>query len=114
MMKKHSKMKTLILADSDKESDDSDDYQSDYSKQEDMYDEMDPDDIAALAEPITTQQDEDSHVYEEHQQLQEDSDEEEEPEEQSEDEHEPNPTTAQEQTIPENTQTTRSGRISKP
>ena len=100
--------------DSDEESDDSDDYKSDDSKQEDMYDEMDPDDIAALAEPITMQQDEDSEVSEEDQQPQEDPDEEEEPEEESEDEQDPNPTTAQEQTIPENTRTTRSGRISKP
>jgi hypothetical protein len=60
---------------------------------------MDPDAIAALNDPTTLQDDEDS----------EDSDEEEESEEESKEEQDPNPTTAEEQTIPESAQMTRSG-----
>jgi hypothetical protein len=87
-------------SDKDEDSDDSDEDDDD----EDMYDEMDPDAIAALNDPTTLQDDEDS----------EEPDEEEESEEESEEEQDPNPTTAEEQTIPENAKMTRSGRISKP
>jgi hypothetical protein len=89
-------------SDKDEESDDSDDDDDD----QDMYDKMDPDAIAALNGPTTLQDDEDI----------EDSDEEEQPqveEPDKEEEQDPNPTTAKKQTIPENTQMTRSGRISK-
>jgi hypothetical protein len=97
--------------DEHKDSDDSDDDDDD----EDMYDEMDPDAIAALNDPTTLQDDEDSEDSDEEEQPQvEEPDEEEESEEESEEEQDPNPTTAKEQTIPENAQMTRSGRISKP
>ena len=60
MMRKNLKMKTLISSDSDEETKNSDDYKSDDSKQEDMYDEMDPDAITSLSDPTTLQDDEDS------------------------------------------------------
>jgi hypothetical protein len=98
-------------SDEDEDSDDSDDDDDD----EDMYDEMDPEAIAALNDPTTLQDDEDSEDSDEEEQPQvEEPDEEEESEEESEEEQDPNPTTAEEQTIPENAQMTRSGRISKP
>jgi hypothetical protein len=98
-------------SDEDEDSDDSDDDDDD----EDMYDEMDPDAIAALNDPTTLQDDEDSEDSDEEEQPQvKEPDEEEESEEESEEEQDPNPTTAEEQTIPENAQMTRSGRISKP
>jgi hypothetical protein len=82
---------------------------------EDMYDKMDPDAIAALNDPTTLQDDEDSEDSDEEEQPQvKEPDKEEESEEESEEEQDPNPTTAKEQTIPENAQMTRSGRISKP
>jgi hypothetical protein len=98
----------------EKDSDNSDDDDDD----QDMYDKMDPDAIAALNDPTTLQDNEDS----------EDSDEEEQPQvaepDEEEESHNNNPkrrgtrsqypTTAEEQTIPENAQMTRSGRISKP
>jgi hypothetical protein len=97
--------------DEDEDSDNSDDDDDD----EDIYDEMDPDAIAALNDPTTLQDDEDSEDSDEEEQPQvEEPDEEEESEEESEEEQDPNPTTAEEQTIPENAQMTRSGRISKP
>jgi hypothetical protein len=75
-----------------------------------MYDEMDPDAIAALNDPTTLQDDEDSEDSDEEEQPQvEEPDEEEESEEESKEEQDPNPTTAEEQTIPENAQMTRSG-----
>jgi hypothetical protein len=51
---------------------------------------------------------------EEQPQVKEPDKEEESEEEESKEEHDPNPTTAEDQTIPENAQMTRSGRISKP
>jgi hypothetical protein len=98
-------------SDEDEDSDDRDDDDDD----EDMYDEMDPDAIAALNDPTTLQDDEDSEDSDEEEQPQvkEEPDEEEESEEESEEEQDPNPTTAKEQTISENAQMTRSGRISK-
>jgi hypothetical protein len=97
--------------DKDKDSDDSNDDDDD----EDMYDEMDPEAIAALNDPTTLQDDEDSEDSDEEEQPQvKEPDEEEESEEESKEEQDPNPTTAEEQTIPENAQMTRSGRISKP
>jgi hypothetical protein len=93
-------------SDEDEDSDDSDDDDDD----EDMYDEMDPEAIAALNDPTTLQDDEDSEDSDEEEQPQvEEPDEEEESEEESEEEQDPNPTTAEEQTIPENAQMTRSG-----
>jgi hypothetical protein len=94
---------------------DSNDSDDDDDDDEDMYDEMDPDAMAALNDPTTLQDDEDSEDSEEEQQPQvKEPDEEEESEEESEEEQDPNPTTAKGQTIPENAQMTRSGRISKP
>ncbi len=81
---------------------------------EDMYDEMDPDAIAALNDPTTLQDDEDNEDSDEEEQPQVKEPDEEESEEESEEEQDPNPTTAKEQTIPENARMTRSGRISKP
>jgi CO dehydrogenase/acetyl-CoA synthase beta subunit len=76
---------------------------------------MDPDAIAALNDPTTLQDDEDSEDSDDKQHPQvKEPDEEEEPEEESEEEQDPNPTTAKEQTIPENVWMTISGRISKP
>ena len=99
-------------SDEDEDSDDSDDDDDD---DQDMYDEMDPDAIAALNDPTTLQDDEDSEDSDDEEQPQvEEPDDEEESEEESEEEQDPNPTTAEEQTIPENAQMTRSGRISKP
>jgi hypothetical protein len=83
-------------SDEDEDSDDSDDDDND----EDMYDEMDPDAIAALNDPTTLQDDEDSEDSDEEEQPQvEEPDKEEEFEEESEEEQDPNPTTAEEQTI---------------
>jgi hypothetical protein len=97
------------------EDEDSDDSNDDDDDDQDMYDEMDPDAIAALNDPTTLQDDEDSKDSDDEEQLQvEEPDDEEESEEESEEEQDPNPTTAEEQTIPENAQMTRSGRISKP
>jgi hypothetical protein len=97
--------------DEDKDSHNSDDDDDD----EDMYDKMDPNAIATLNDPTTLQDDEDSEDSDEEEQPQvKEPDEEEESEEESEEEQDPNPTTAEEQTIPENAQMTRSGRISKP
>jgi hypothetical protein len=97
-------------SDKDEDSDDSDDDDDD----EDMYDEMDPDAIAALNDPTTLQDDEDNEDSDEEEQPQVKEPDEEESEEESEEEQDPNPTTAKEQTIPENARMTRSGRISKP
>jgi hypothetical protein len=98
-------------SDKDKDSDDSDDDDND----QDMYDKMDPDAIAAQNDLTILQHDEDSeHSNEEEQPQVKEPDEEEESEEESEEEQDPNPTTAKEQTIPDNAQMTRSGRISKP
>jgi hypothetical protein len=98
-------------SDEDEDSDDSDDNDDD----EEMYDEMDPDAITSLSDPTTLQDDEDSEESGDEQQPQvKEPDEEEEFEEESGEEHDPNPTTAKAQTIPENAQMTKSGRISKP
>jgi hypothetical protein len=98
-------------SDEDEDSDDSDDDDDD----EDMYDEMDPDAIAALNDPTTLQDDEDSEDSDEEEQPQvKEPNKKEESKEESEEEQDHNPTTAGEQTIPENAQMTRSGRISKP
>jgi hypothetical protein len=101
--------------DPNSDEDDSDDSNDEDDDDEDIYDEMDPDAMAALNDPTTLQDDEYSEDSEEEQQPQvKEPDEEEESEEESEEEQDPNPTTAKEQTIPENAQMTRSGRISKP
>ena len=70
-----------------------------------MYDKMDPDAIAALSDP-TTLQDEDSEESNDKQQPQVKEPEE---EEESKEEQDTNPTTAKEQSIPENSWMTRSG-----
>jgi hypothetical protein len=63
---------------------------------EDMYDEMDPDAIAALNDHTTLQDDEDSEDLDEEEQPQvKEPDKEEESEEESEEEQDPNPTTAE-------------------
>jgi hypothetical protein len=73
-------------SDEDEDSDDDDD-------DEDMYDEMDPDAIAALNDPTTLHNDEDSEDSDEEEQPQvEEPDEEEESEEESKEEQDPNPT----------------------
>ena len=86
-------------------SDDDDDDDDDDPNDDDMFDEMDPDEIAAQGEPTTPHDDDNESV-----ESIRDHDEDAEPEE----EENTNPTTAEEQTIPENAQITRSGRISKP
>jgi hypothetical protein len=97
------------------EDEDSDDSNDDDDDDQDMYDEMDPEAIAALNDPTTLQDDEDSEDSDDEEQPQvKEPDDEEESEEESEEEQDPNLTTAEEQTIPENAQMTRSGRISKP
>jgi hypothetical protein len=82
------------------------DYDEDEFEDEDYHPSSDED------EDSDDSDDEDSD--EEEQPQVEEPDEEEESEEESEEEQDPNPTTAEEQTIPENAQMTRSGRISKP
>jgi hypothetical protein len=106
---------TIYNPNSDEDEDEDSDDSDDNDNNEDMYDEMDPDAIAALNHPTTLQDDEDSEDSDEEEQPQvKEPDNEEESEEESEEEQDPNPTTAEEQTIPENAQMTRSGRISKP
>jgi hypothetical protein len=67
--------------------------------------------ITTLSDPTTLQDDKDGEESNDKQQLQV---KEPDKEEESEEEQDPNPTTAEEQIIPENAQMTRSGRISKP
>jgi hypothetical protein len=106
-------MKILILSDSDEDEDSDDSDDNDHDK--DLYDEMDPDAITALSDPTTLQDDEDSEESGDEQQLQvKEPHKEEEFEEESGEEQDPNPTTAEAQTIPENPEITKSGRISKP
>jgi hypothetical protein len=89
-------------SDEDEDSNDSNDSDDD-DDDEDMYDKKDPDAIAALKDPTTLQDDEDSEESDVKQQPQvKELDKEKESEEESEEEKDPNPTTAKEQTVPEN------------
>jgi hypothetical protein len=73
---------------------------------------MDPDEIAALAEPLALQSDDEDEAQDE---VELQDDEEEEPDEEPEEDGDPNPTTAEQQQLPaDNVRVTRSGRISKP
>jgi hypothetical protein len=110
-MKTNLKRKITIPTVTNDDSDDDDD-----DDDEDMYDEMDPNAIAALNDPTTLQDDEESEDSDEEEQSQvkEPDEEEESEEESSKEEQDPNPTTANKQTVPENAQMTSSGRISKP
>jgi hypothetical protein len=72
----------------------------------------DPDEIAALGEPLALQSDDEDEAQDEAE-LQDD--EEEEADEEPEEDDDTNPTTAEQQQPPaDNVQVTRSGRISKP
>ncbi len=78
----------------------------------DWYDKMDPDEIAALAEPLALQSD-DEYEAQDEVELQDDN--EEEADEEPKEEDDPNPTTAKQQQPPaDNVQVTRSRQISKP
>jgi hypothetical protein len=74
MMKTNSKMKIRYDPNSDEEEDsnnsDDDDDDDDDGDNNDMYDKMDPDTIAALSNPTTLQDDEDSEESYDEQQLQ--------------------------------------------
>jgi hypothetical protein len=101
------------------EEDDKDDdssYTNDSNDDDDddnnQYDEMDPDEIAALAEPLALPSD-DKYEAQDEVKLQDDN--EEEADEEPEVEDDPNPTTAEQQQPPaDNVPVTRSRQISKP
>jgi hypothetical protein len=103
----------------EEDKDDDSDYTTDSGDDDDdddddnhQYDEMDPDKVAALAEPLALQSDDEDEAQDEVE-LQDDN--EEEADEEPKGDDDPNPTTAEQQQLPaDNVQVTQSRRISKP